>query len=172
MACDDATETWMPIPEFVGYEASNTGQIRGPRGVILSPAIHPRGYLIVSLWRRENGLRVRRSRTVHRLVAAAFFGPCPKGLEVNHKDGNKLNGRIDNLEYVSKGANEHHAHVTGLKSHRGTRNPATRLTDEDVVRIRQRYANGERQPSIAKSFGISQPAVSLIVSRKNWSHVA
>lgn len=60
--------------------------------------------------------RIRRSFMVHRLVAMAFFG-CPEGYEsmdVNHKDGNKGNNHVSNLEWVTKSENQRHALMNGL----------------------------------------------------------
>jgi hypothetical protein len=52
---------------------------------------------------------------VHRIVAAAFIGPCPDGLEINHKNGIKLDNRAENLEYTTRSANMKHAYDSGLR---------------------------------------------------------
>ena len=51
---------------------------------------------------------------VHRLVAELFIGPCPVGCEVNHKDGDKRNSHVSNLEYMTHRENIYHAIQTGL----------------------------------------------------------
>lgn len=57
-------------------------------------------YVYVSLTRGCNG-----PIGVHRLVAAKYIGPCPEGMEINHKDGNKENNHWTNLEYVTHAEN-------------------------------------------------------------------
>jgi hypothetical protein len=42
------------------------------------------------------------TRRIHELVAEAFLWPCPKGMVLRYKDGNKTNNRLDNLEYVPR----------------------------------------------------------------------
>lgn len=51
---------------------------------------------------------------MHQLVADAIYGPCPDGMQVNHKDGNKLNYAPSNLEYVTPSENSQHAYDTHL----------------------------------------------------------
>jgi hypothetical protein len=79
-------------------------------GKLLTPCKSANGYMIVGL--HQNGKRV--NQLVHRLVAEAFIGKIENGLEVNHKDGDKLNNRVENLEIVTKSENCKHAIKTGL----------------------------------------------------------
>lgn len=101
-------EVWRPIPDYDGYEASNLGQIRslsyrktGKPGV-LKPAKNNCGYEMVSL---PNGKGGSRSKQVSRLVASAFFGPAPEGYEINHRNENRADNQLGNLEYVDRGTN-------------------------------------------------------------------
>lgn len=113
-------EQWKPIPGYeTFYSASSIGRIRRDRGgrgtrsighILKQRADKQTGYLRLHLV--TNGIDI--VRTVHSLVAAAFLGPCPIGLCVNHKDGNKVNNTPTNLEYLTLADNNKHAAANGL----------------------------------------------------------
>ena len=104
-------EVWLPIKEFPNYEVSSEGRVRNSDGFILHPGINNLGYPVVSL---SDGQR-RYTRSVHRLVALAFYDTDGKSLVVDHIDGNKQNNHISNLEFCSSGENNSRAYKTGLK---------------------------------------------------------
>lgn len=105
---------WKTISGFEGcYEVSNCGEVKSVRknGVLLKPWIDNWGYLNVCLHRDGKPNR----KKVHRLVAEAFIYPyC--GEQVNHKDGNKQNNSVDNLEWCNGSENMIHAYRSGLHS--------------------------------------------------------
>lgn len=110
-------EQWRDVPGYENYySVSNLGRIRQDAtgfgrtpGHIRAQALR-RGYLGITLHRDSTS----KTFAVHRLVAAAFLGPCPDNLNVNHNDGNKLNNRLTNLEYVTRSENQRHAVRLGL----------------------------------------------------------
>lgn len=110
-------ELWKPIEGTNGkYEVSNTGKVRSLNykntGEIreLRPAPDPKGYMKTMLQYGKHYKTVK----VHRLVAMAFI-PNPDNLpQVNHKDGDKRNNRVENLEWITNYANAHHALEHGL----------------------------------------------------------
>lgn len=99
-------EQWKPAAEFEDfYEVSNYGFIRNKRsGKVLKPFRTVIRERVVGLSRP--GLRKR--FLVHRLVVASFLGPIPDGMEVNHKDGDRGNNRLDNLEVCTRKQNAAH----------------------------------------------------------------
>lgn len=111
-------ERWLAIPGYEGwYEVSDAGRVRRVRpahnshvGKIIAGGSNPVGYRIMRLCR----LGVIRGFTTHALVMLAFVGPRPDGAQVNHKDGNKKNNRLSNLEYVTPAENIAHAKRNGL----------------------------------------------------------
>lgn len=119
-----------------------------------------------------------RSIRVHAVVALAYLGAKPFGMEVNHKNGIKTDNRPENLEYVTRSGNVKHAFDTGLaKPQKGSANPYAKLTEGDVMVIRKRSIEGGRfygRKELAKEYGVSEAHIKDIVNRRRgaWSHVS
>lgn len=98
-------EKWKTIKSFENYEVSDHGNVRNTNtGEQLKTPLNSWGYPSVTLC-DENG---RKNKTVHRLVAEAFIPKIHKLLEVNHKDEDKTNNHVSNLEWVTKKENMNH----------------------------------------------------------------
>lgn len=118
---------WRVVHRWTGlYEVSNDGRVRragiasgATVGRVLSPLLDRRGYHKVCL---VGGGR-KEYRLVHRLVAEAFIGRRPDGMEVNHIDADKDNNAAANLEYLTPTENREHAKRLGR--YQGPR-PATK----------------------------------------------
>jgi hypothetical protein len=78
---------------------------------ILRPRTHPSGYLYIGCFKGKGPNKVRLWRRVHRVVAQTFIGKIPKGMEINHVNGDKHCNRVDNLEIVSRQQNITHYHT-------------------------------------------------------------
>lgn len=117
-------EIWKDIFNYEGlYQVSNTGKVKSlerksfnghvlitNKERFLKFGNNGNGYLFVNLSKDNTQKRLY----VHRLVAFAFI-PNPLNKEtVNHKDGNKLNNCVENLEWCSQKENNQHARRTGL----------------------------------------------------------
>lgn len=160
-------EIWKIIPGYSPYFASNLGRIKR-NNIILKGNIQNNGYNYISI--SVNG-EIRNIRT-HRLIAYTFLKTRKKD-GINHKDGNKLNNRIDNLEWATCKQNMRHAKKLGLlKGPQGEKQHMSKLTDMKVINIRKLYNTGEfTQNNLAKKYKVHQTNIHYIVSRKKWRHI-
>ena len=166
-------ERWLPVVGHEGlYEVSDLGNVRSVRrttnsrvGLVLKTNLNSWGYLQVHLSRKG---RVSWS-TVHRLVLAAFVGPPAAGEQGNHMNGIKTDNRLTNLEWATPSENIRHAHRTDLAP-RGERSSRAKLTEAQVLQIRALSKNVTGR-ELARRFGVSASAISLVLNRKHWQHV-
>ena len=91
-------EEWKEVNNYEGlYWISNLGHVKNSKGKILKPTVQVNGYYKVNLIKNK----ISKNHTIHRLVAEAFIPNPDKLPEVNHKDENKLNNSVHNLEWCS-----------------------------------------------------------------------
>lgn len=161
------------------YSATRDGRIirvRPAKGATVGHAIKQsldrNGYLHVVV---SVGCRVS-TMWVHRLIAEAFMGPAPSGFQVNHKNGNKLDNSVGNLEYVLPPENIRHAYEHGLmhpKGAPGERNAAAKLTRDKVLEARRlRAEEGLTYEEIGKRFGVTKSTMHKACLGLNWRDVA
>lgn len=135
---------------------------------ILTPYPSKIGYYTYAL-SKENRTKLV---YVHRLVATHFITNPEKKLQVNHKDGNKKNNELSNLEWVSCKENIQHAFRTGLTTapdRKGAKNSQARLGEKEVREIRKRKK--DILATIAREYGISISQVWAIQNNKSWKHI-
>lgn len=169
---------WRQIPGFEGlYSVSANGLIRrdapsrgfGGRaapGRVMAQKKCANGYRTVSLYPAEGR---QRQLLVHRLVMLAFVGSPPTGLLVNHKDGNKANNDLENLEYVTPSENIKHAYRTGLAAgRRGEANSMVVLNWDTARAIRHLYSDGWSVAAITRAFRTDSSRVLRIVKGELW----
>lgn len=176
-----AKEKWRDIPNVPYYQASSNGRIRSLNrtieikfskkkkkkffrffpGVILKfdKKINGAGYY---------GFWAYGDQAVHRCVYSAFFGRIPKNKSVNHKNCNKLDNKISNLEIVSfsyqvahalkNGRMDQHRIMTSLRCS-GSKNPRSKLTATQAKTIVDRLNSGESGPALAREYGVTHASV-------------
>lgn len=175
-------EEWRDIAEHEGsYQVSSLGRVRSldrvvrtsghapvrkQQGKMLSAADNGKGYSHIGL--SKNGKT--KTYRVCRLVATAFHGPCPEGMECSHLDGTRDNDTPENLQWVTPSENMSHTLIHGTDM-RGTNHPSSKLTETDVVEIRHRYANGEMPCEIYKDYPVSKSTISSVTLGERWKHV-
>lgn len=99
-------EIWRDIQGYDGlYQVSSWGRVRSWYSCILHPEVTKKGYLRVDLYDADGN---RKHKKVHRLVANAFIPNSDGKPQVNHKDGNKKNNSVTNLEWVTDAENKDH----------------------------------------------------------------
>lgn len=174
-------EKWIRIPDWDSYEISDLGRVRSYKktGTNQTDAAIPRvlkqgisvwGYPEVRLCNSGSSKKKR----VHRLVAEVFLPNELLKREVNHKDGDKLNNKAVNLEWVSRSENMQHLfRVMKSPVMRGEKNGHAVLTSDDIAEIKSLWETGLFfQKEIASKFGIARTTVNSIVNGYNWKHLS
>lgn len=160
---------WKPIIGYENiYKINDKGSIINCKTKqILSPIYQKRsGYYHITLC--KDG--IPKIFRLHRLVALHFLEkPKKKRKYINHKNGNKLDNSIENLEWCTAGENLKHAYSSGImKKRTGEDSPVSKLKWEDVNNIRKELENNI-QKNIAKKYNVHQSLISNIKNNKIWA---
>jgi hypothetical protein len=125
-------EIWKDINDLEGYQISNLGRVKSLARYINCKGGKKRlmlGKIIVGYKEPNRYTKIvvnKQMRYVHRLVAQAFIPNTDNKPTVNHKDGDKHNNRVDNLEWATQSENNYHSFRMGLRvpyNRVGTNNP-------------------------------------------------
>jgi len=162
-------EIWKTIEGFEDYQISNLGNVKSfkkhKKGFVLKPFLSTSGYLTITLFIDKKNYK----KMIHRLISIAFIEntfnlPC-----VNHKDGNKTNNNILNLEWCSYKENNNHALYSKLRlPKQGINHVNSKLTEKEVLEIRNSVLS---QKKIALKYNISSTLVFYIQKRIRWNHL-
>lgn len=180
-----AFEIFKEVPGFSDYEVSNYGRVRTrERYIRYTHAVtgeeHFRktterllkvyfnnltGYKFVQLYLNKKS----KNKNIHRLVAETFLDKAI-GLDyVNHKDGNKHNNAVGNLEWCTNEYNHEHAKLTGLIAS-GSRVGTSVLTERCIYAIKKMLSDGFSHGKIADFFGVTRSTITLINTGKTWNN--
>lgn len=179
-------EEWRDIEGWEGYyRVSNKGKVKSLRRYITRML---RGIELNSCWRKEHYMSTNDRKTryigvtlfrngegggelIHRLVASAFIDNPDNKPCVNHKDGNKHNNEVSNLEWCTPKENGRHAVNNGLTAC-GERQHDAKLTSDEVRYIRWIYKIGEiTYKELGIIFGVGKETIGDLIRRTTWKHI-
>jgi hypothetical protein len=166
----EENEEWRDIVGYEGlYHISNFGRVRlacdkkfGKAGLIMK-AYSGGQYSIVQLSNKK-----KKTHYIHRLVAAAFMGPCPDGLVVLHNNGDSKDNKASNLRYGTQRENIADSSTHGTMC-LGENHPSSKLTMDDVKYLRSIEKPNSGQ--LAKKFGVSRALIWKVYRREVWKHI-
>lgn len=168
-------EIWKDITGYEGlYQVSSLGNVKSldryvkhyrggncfKKGATLKPSKNRKGYYLIVLAKEG----ISRSKSIHRIVAETFIPNQQNKPQVNHKDGNKTNNSVQNLEWATQEENMTHAFENGLNKgsmlgKKGVSHPRNLLTQYDVNEIKKMYNQGVKIKYIANSFNVSYKTI-------------
>lgn len=177
-------EEFINIMGFEDYKVSNMGRLlsyKRTKPIILKPrkkAVKIKTgqykknqflpYLSVALYANKN----RSDLLVHRIVAKHFIDNPENKPQVNHKNGDVSDNRVENLEWVTSSENVIYSiKEFGRIESCGEDNNKSKLTETQVKEIRELYPIIKSQRKIAKLYNVTQTAIKNIVNNKTWKHI-
>ena len=167
------SEDMKQIPGYNNYWINKEGFVISTKAktakvLKASPTGPKRDYYCVCLYQNQE----KHVYKVHRLVAEAFIPNPENKPHINHKDGNKANNHVDNLEWCTPKENTAHAWKNGLMNpKRGTGHHGAKFTDSQIVEIKKRHVphcrtNGTG--ALAREFGVHRNTIADIIKGRSW----
>lgn len=158
------------------YYVTNYGDIysikKDGRIKILKQTTDKAGYKYVNLRVKQDGKTHDVKLLVHRLVAMAFIATIPNKLEVNHKNGDKNNNQVNNLEWVDHSENMIHAYENDL-NHKGENNSQSVYSNEQIHHVcKMLEENKNTKTEISIKTGVAIFTIDSILRNKKWKHIS
>lgn len=151
-------EVWKKIEDYEGlYEVSNTGKVKDLKGNIKPMYKNNKGYFCLSLYYKGKTYHP----TVHRLVAKAFIPNLNNYAQINHKDCDKSNNNVDNLEWC----NQRYNYNEGMKTFQYSKNEEhyfAKLKNSDIPIIYELYKLGFTRVTVSRIFNINPSSLEAI----------
>lgn len=159
------------IPGYPGYTATKSGKVFSYKKKRKELKIHINnaGYKFVGLY--CNRTKKTKSFPVHRILAMIFIGDIT-GMQINHKNGNKLDNRINNLEICTASENILHSFKMGMSTiNKGSECNLSKLREHQIKTIKKRILAGHKNKKIAKDYNVDPSLISHIKRGKAWAHL-
>lgn len=171
-------EIWKDIQGYEGlYQVSNFGRVKSLKRKVKSGE----NYVTVKEKIRKQGIRkgyyylqlhkndISKKHSIHRLVAQAFIHNPENKPQINHRDGNRFNNNIYNLEWCNLEENIKHENETGLRP-KGEKNGNSKLTEKQVLEIRE---NKEKlnQKQLSEKYKVHRDTIGRITNKTIWKHI-
>lgn len=133
-------EIWRPIENFPNYIISSVGRVMNINTKrLLKLYLDKRGYYTVNLWKQNKGY----TKQVHQLVFKSFNPSIDlTDFVINHKDGNKTNNALDNLEKITY--QENNLHATYIIKTNSSNKPVIQLLNETIINIYSSISEAEK----------------------------
>ena len=125
------------------------------------------GYKFVQLYKNKKS----KNKNIHRLVAEAFIKNYQNHPVINHRDGNKHNNIVNNLQWCTNEYNHEHATKTGLVA-KGEKIGTSKLNKACIIAIRKLISSGWKDSEIAGLFDVSRSNITLIRLGNTWKHIS
>jgi len=168
-------EKWKDIPGYEGmYQASDFGNVRSlnyrktKKIGVMSQTKNKNGYLHTTLYKNKKTITV----LVHRAVIMSFYGVSE--LHVNHKNMNKTDNSLANLEFCTRSENMRHAlnnKKFNFTDRKGSLNINAKLSEGDVLEIKKKISEGFSNGEICLEYNVQKGMISKIRTGRNWGHV-
>ncbi len=169
-------EIWTSIINYEGwYSVSNFGRIRRDKigqsthaGRIIKGYPSRKNYITVNLSKKG----IQKKYRIHKLVISSFLEICPEGKQVNHKDADKNNNHLSNLEYVTPKENVIHAWKNRIcKSFLGSKHGNAKLKEKNIPQIKKLRKGGVSYRKIGEKFNVTYGTIEKIIKNKSWRHI-
>jgi len=159
-------EKWKTIPFEDKYEVSSEGKVRNiESGHVKNLRFDRYGYLRVTLY--PSG----KTYTVHKLVASTFLNKPAGCTEINHKNGNKEDNSLTNLEWCTSSYNARHRDTVIISKWKGQLNPSATLDIDTVKSIKYGDFPKLNNREIGDIFNVSAEQVRRIRNGERWGHI-
>ncbi|PTK22497.1 NUMOD4 domain-containing protein [Staphylococcus hominis] len=180
------TEEWKDVEGFPNYMISNCGRLYSKTHVTVFEDGRRRKFegQFIKIYKSKNGYSiarlshkgVKKTKYIHRLVANHFIEKNSGKNEINHKDGNKSNNKIENLEWCTSKENKVHGWQNKLyKPHnnmRGTKHGNCKMSEKQVLEIRKLYDEKKKTlKELSLLFNAPHSTIQKIVYRKTWKNL-